>query len=121
MTNQYLPKPGATGLCVHQIAKCLAMQGHNVWTVCYADACTEDAFDGVKLKTIVPPTYMNGGNTSSVYYRRVQYVSSLISKFVHIKNYPLRSKKLVRTYYNAVEELLTDLNEFTIIASYTPL
>ena len=30
LTNAYLPKPGATGMCVHQIAKELSNRGHEV-------------------------------------------------------------------------------------------
>ena len=37
LTNQYLPKPGATGVCIHQLAKVLAAENHDVHVVCYAD------------------------------------------------------------------------------------
>ena len=48
LTNQYLPKPGATGLCVHQLAKELA-KDNNVWTVCYKDEDDRKAFDNVNI------------------------------------------------------------------------
>ena len=36
LTNQYLPKPGATGMCVHNVATELAKRGESVATVCYS-------------------------------------------------------------------------------------
>ena len=121
LTNQYLPKTGATGLCVHNIAKQLANEGNSVWTICYEDGDITKEFDGVKVKKVKIPSFLKNNQSSSNLKRKLQYIGSLFCKFIYIKNYPLRSMTLVHNYINEVEAILNNVDFVTIVASYTPL
>lgn len=120
LTNQYLPKPGATGLCIHQLAKELASEGNTVYTVCYADGDKLEECDGVNIRKIKIPMFLNDNQSASNLKRKTQYILSLFSKLIHINQYPLRSNSLVREYEKAIEALIEN-QKLTIIASYTPL
>lgn len=120
LTNQYLPKPGATGLCVHQLAKELA-KDNDVWTVCYEDEDDRNEFDGVKTIKINVPFFLRENNSKSNIARKIQYFGSLISKAVYFRQYPLRSRKLIKNYKKAVESIINSVGKATIVASYTPL
>lgn len=121
LTNQYLPKPGATGLCIHQIAKNLVCNGGNVWTVCYEDGDGENEYDGVKAVKINPPIFLRDNQSSSGLKRKIQYLESLCSKLVHLRKYPLRSNGLINSYREATEKIIKEVGKVTIVASYTPL
>lgn len=121
LTNQYLPKPGATGLCIHQLAKKLVENGENVYTICYADGDLAKEYDGVKVVKISIPSFLNDNQSASNLKRKLQYSMSLWSKLIHLHDYPLRSNKLIDEYVNAVKKLLKRMKNATIIASYTPL
>ena len=120
LTNQYLPKPGATGLCVHQLAKELA-KDNNVWTVCYKDEDDRKAFDNVNIIKIKVPFFLRENNNKSNISRKIQYFGSLISKAVYFRKYPLRSRKLIKNYEKAIESIVNSVGKATIVASYTPL
>lgn len=120
LTNQYLPKPGATGLCVHQLARELA-KDNNVWTVCYKDEDDRKEFDNVKIIKINVPFFLRENNSKSNIARKVQYYGSLYSKAVYFRQYPLRSRRLIKNYKKAIESILKSSGKATIIASYTPL
>ncbi len=121
LTNQYLPKPGATGLCVHQLAKNLVAKGKNVYTICYEDGNKEKQYDGVNIVKIHIPSFLNDNQSASNVKRKYQYCMSLFSKLIHLRKYPLRSIKLVYNYIKEVEKLILIHGSVTIIASYTPL
>lgn len=120
LTNQYLPKPGATGLCVHQLAKELA-KDNNVWTVCYKDEDDRKVFDDVNIIKIDVPFFLRENNSKRNIARKVQYYGSLFSKAMYFRRYPLRSRRLIKNYKKAIERILESVGEATIIASYTPL
>lgn len=120
LTNQYLPKPGATGLCVHQLAKELAKE-NNVWTVCYKDEDDSNVFDEVNIIKIDIPSFLRDNNNKSNIARKIQYCGSLLSKAIFLRYYPLRSRSLIQNYKNAIESILKSVDKATIIASYTPL
>ena len=119
LTNQYFPKPGATGLCVHHLAKELA-KDNNVWTVCYKDKDDRKVFDCVKTIKINVPFFLRENNKSSI-ARKMQYFGSLISKALYFRQYPLRSRKLIKNYKKAVESIIKSVDKAIIVASYTPL
>lgn len=121
LTNQYLPNPGATGLCVHQLAKQLAADGNEVFTVCYETVNLKKNYDGVKVIGVKPPVYCRDNVRGGRVYREYQNMVSRVSKLVYIGLYPLRSKSLVRRYKNAVREILKERTEVTLVASFTPL
>lgn len=118
LTNQYLPKPGATGLCVHQLAKELA-KDNNVWTVCYEDEDKRELFDYVNIIKIKVPFFLRENKSNIA--RKLQYFGSLISKAVYFRQYPLRSRKLINNYKKAIESIIYSVGKATIVASYTPL
>lgn len=116
LTNQYLPKPGATGMCVHAIAREMACRGHESTVICYEDTYHDALIDGVKVIKIPVPAFIS----STVISRRSQ-LASRISKLIHLFHYPLRSNRLVRHYVSAVKKCIKGKSEVTLIASYTPL
>lgn len=121
LTNQYLPKPGATGLCVHQLAKTLVKKGHSVFTVCYLDGDDTKEYDGVKVVKISVPLFLADSEKSSELNRKYKHFLSLWSKLIHLRQYPLRSAYLVNQYIKAIEHLLQKNEKVTIIATYTPI
>lgn len=121
LTNQYLPKPGATGLCMHQLAKSLVKDGNNVYTVCYEDGEIDREYDGVKIVKIHTPLYLKDNQSASNIRRKCQYWMSVFSKLLHIFQYPLRSNRLVFEYVKNIQKILKENGHSTIIASYTPL
>lgn len=121
LTNQYLPKPGATGLCVHQLAKQLASEGNEVYTVCYGTESMVDFYDGVNVVGVRPPMYLSEETFNSSLSKEIRKAVSRISKLVHITSYPLRSTALVHKYQHAVERIIKKKKTAKIIASYTPL
>lgn len=120
LTNQYLPQPGATGLCVHQLAKELA-KSNNVWTVCYKNEDDSKIIDGVNIIKIESPFFFKESNSVNYFARKIQSYGSLISKLIHFSQYPLRSRSLIKNYKKAVDSILKSREKATIIASYTPL
>ena len=120
LTNQYLPKPGATGLCVHLLAKELA-KDNNVWTVCYKDEDDRKVFDHVNIIKIKVPFFLRENTNKSNISRKIQYFGSLISKAVYFRKYPQRSRKLIKNYEKAIESIINSVGKATIVASYTPL
>ena len=121
LTGLYLPKPGATGMCVHQLAKEAVKRGHSVTTICYADGTEQESFDGVMVIKIQAPSYLQENMASSSLVKKINRVRSICSKLIHIRNYPLRSLTLVKSYYNAISGLLKESKEATIVASVNPL
>ncbi len=121
LTGHYLPKPGATGMCVHQLAKEAARRGHDVVTICYDDGDNTKDFDGVKIIRIVTPSFLKENMSASTTERKINHLRSLISKLVHIRRYPLRSTALVRRYTAEIEEQITNAENVVITASVNPL
>lgn len=121
LTGHYLPKPGATGMCVHQLAKEVARRGHNVVTICYDDDDDTKDFDGVEIIKIVIPSFLKENMSASTIERKANHLRSLISKFIHIRSYPLRSDALVRRYIAEIEKQITDAEHVVITASVNPL
>ena len=121
LTGHYLPKPGATGLCIHQLAKESARRGHDVTTICYADGDRTAAFDGVKTIKIDTPSFLRENISVSPLTRKLRHLCSMASKLIHIKKYPLRSPVVVRRYCKVLEAALADGAEITVVASVNPL
>ena len=120
LTNYYLPKPGATGMCVHQVAKALATNS-NVFTVCYEDNELINEKDGVKIRRVKVPYCLKRREKENRWDGLGRRCQSMFLKLIHLYNYPLRSRKLVRGYYASLCEILDKCGEATVIASYTPL
>jgi len=121
LTGQYLPKPGATGLCIHNIAKELASKGHKVTTICYDDGIKLDRADGVNIVKIRIPDHLKVIQTNNIFKKKTILFLSRLSKLINIRNYPLRSKSLIKKYAYAAEPLIKDENDIFVIASYVPL
>ena len=120
-TNQYLPKPGATGMCVHQLAKVLVERGNNVFSIVYDDNSSCSMYDGVKIIRVKTPFYLKKIENASKYIKKAQGVLSLLNKLVYLKKYPLRSKTLVKSYMEYGERIIKKNGSAVIVASYTPL
>ena len=122
LTGLYLPKPGATGLCVHQLAKEAVRRGHDVTTVCYEDSDRLAVIDGVKIVKIKTPSYLQENMAASLVKKRINHLNSIASKLIHIRKYPLRSMAIVNRYCHDVKRILSNTEgNVTIIASVNPL
>lgn len=121
LTGHYLPKPGATGMCVHQLAKETAKRGHDVTTICYEDNDYTKEFDGVKVIKIKQPSFLKESMVASTAKRKFNHLCSLVSKLVHIRNYPLRSMKTVKHYCEEIDKLIADEVQVVVVASVNPL
>lgn len=121
LTNQYLPKPGATGVCIHQLAKVLAAENHDVHVVCYADGEASTQYEGLNIHKINMPPYLKDSQNSGPFLRKMYHAGSLLSKLIHIRDYPLRSATLVRRYVAAAESIMAGKESVKLVASYTPL
>ena len=123
LTNQYLPKPGATGLCVHYVAKELVERGHSVNVICYSeDNDSQTTIEGINVIKIKVPYFLrDSGNTSKVLLLKRFF--SLFYKLIHYTSYPLRSKSLQNKYEKISHFLINRLGtENTLIVStYTPI
>lgn len=122
LTGKYMPTPGATGVCIHAIAKCLARQGEDVTTICYEDNSGMNEIDGVNICRIDAPSYFFDKQYQNKYEQIKDVWTSRLMKLAHINRYPLRSSKLLKAYVSSCMNLVSDHQaETTIIASYTPL
>ena len=122
LTNMYLPKPGATGLCVHQLAKEL-VKDNNVYTICYEDGFDKIDYDGIKVIKIKIPSYLKNQDNMSKIKKKINIIYSLLKKTIYFYVYPLRSKSLIRRYKKNIEAIINNVKDgnIKIIASYTPL
>ena len=123
VTGRYLPKPGATGLCIHQIAKEAASRGINTTTICYSDGIELHEADGVYVDKISTPYYLRKNKSANKIIIAFNHISSIFNKLVHIHNYPVRSLKLINSYENAIQERISmcGTEDITIIASVNPI
>lgn len=121
LTNQYLPEPGATGLCIHKIASALATEDNEVYTVCYKFDGTPEEADNVSIIGVKTPTFLNESKKKTPISSLAKRVASIQAKLAHIRSYPLRSVSLVNRYISEVDKIMTKRNSAKIIASYTPL
>ena len=122
LTNQYLPKPGATGMCVHSVASELAKRGYSVSTICYSfdSSYHFEIIDDVNVYYIPVPFHLRDNNISSK-LKNVYKILSRLSKLIYLSRYPLRSGLLVKRFYNKLLSIINRQLHVTIIASYTPL
>lgn len=122
LTNHYLPKPGATGLCVHQIAKTLKERGHRVQVVCYDNGDANNSqFDGVNIIRVKEPFYFTDYSEKNVLRRRVARLFSLLAKLLYINSYPKRSSLLIKKFEIKLDELLLHNMDSIVVSTYTPL
>lgn len=121
LTNQYLPSPGATGLCVHQLAKNLVGVGNNVWVICYETKNMDLIYDGVNILPVKTPFYLENKPNEFKLLKILRRLCSLGCKLFHLNNYPLRSSALVKRYIKTVESILNKMDKVVLVSSYTPL
>ena len=121
LTNYYLPRPGATGVCIHQLAKEIKKHGNDCTVICYHDEQSEQIIDGVKIERIDIPFYLNTTKKQGYIRRWIHRVLTILQKGMHILKYPLKSNKLVSNYLNSLKVVIGRNVESVVIASYTPL
>ena len=120
LTNQYYPVPGATGVCIHQIAKYLVSKGNKVSVICYGTQNKKDVSENIDIYSIKAQSYLFKEKCSSKLLVKINRFRQLFDKLIHIQNYPLRSFSLVRRFVNTAKKILKDDPNVTFIASYTP-
>ena len=116
LTSQYLPRAGATGFCIHMVARELA-KSSKVTVICYDDGEPLEAVEGVSVRKIKIPKSLR----MTGYGGKYQKFHLLWLKLKNIYRYPFRSNTLLRNYIQETEGLLSSSNDTTIIASFTPL
>lgn len=121
LTNYYLPRPGATGVCIHQLAKEIKKHGNDCTVICYQDEHNEKIIDGVKIERIDIPFYLNTTKKHGYIRRWINRVLTILHKSMHILKYPLKSNKLVKNYLKLLKVVIQRNVESVLIASYTPL
>lgn len=121
ITNQYLPKPGATGICVHAIAKTFAAEGGDVHVVCYNDNKEELLIDNVKIHKVAAPFHLKDLRNPSLLLFYCQRILSVLSKLIYIRRYPLRSFILSDRLYKCASRYITDSKNVVVMATYTPV
>lgn len=115
LTGRYVPRPEATGLCIHKLAKDLASKGCDVETFCYGDKKDIFEIDGVCIAQLKTPSYMLEKEKTPF-----NVFVSRIHKLLNFFNYPLRSKKMRNTFVYEVLKTIDESDDIVIIASYTP-
>lgn len=123
ITNQYLPAPGATGMCVHYVASEIAHRGFHVSVICYSNdgKYHEELNNNVCVYKVPVPFFLREISTNRSFFKKNFRLLSIAAKLVHIKDYPLRSTLLVSRYVKTIKQIMGPSNETTVIASYTPL
>lgn len=121
LTGKYLPTPGATGVCVHILAKYLAGKGECVTAICYEDGSGQNRIDGVEIVRKKTPSFFFDKQYQNRFERFKDVWLSRFMKLIHINQYPLRSSTLLKRYASTCVKLLKGCDEAVIIASYTPL
>lgn len=123
ITNQYLPTPGATGMCVHYVASEIAHRGFHVSVICYSNdgKYHEELYNNVSVYKVPVPFFLREISTNRSFLKKIFRLSAMAAKLVHIKDYPLRSTLLVSRYVKTIKQIMGPSNETTIVASYTPL
>ncbi len=121
LTGQYLPNPGATGGCVHKIAKCMVQKGYAATTICYQSKEAPEEIDGVRIVGIKPLAFDKFKGTKSLLIKKGLQLQSMVNKLVYLNYYPMKSKSLIRRYIKAVERIIDVQEDVTVIASYVPV
>ena len=121
LTGQYMPKPGATGLCIHRIAEYLAESGNNVTVVCYEDGLSYQSDCGIQIFKIPVPAYLSESRSSGQFRKKAALFRSRLAKLIHLKRYPLQSESLVKRFAKAVGKLSCGKEDVTVVASVNPL
>lgn len=123
ITNQYLPTPGATGMCVHSVASEIAQRGFQVSVVCYSNdgKYHEDLYNNLKVYKVPVPFFLREIQSNRSFLKRIFRLFSMAAKLVHIREYPLCSTLLVSRYVRTIKRIIDVNNQTTIVASYTPL
>lgn len=117
LTNQYLPRPGATGVCVHNLAKELVLRGEYVDVICYSDnsITDESVIAGVHIHRIPIPHCFDVSPTI------IQSILSWFRKLLFIRKYPLRSGIVVKRYLRVLKHLVNNSERVVVISTYTPI
>lgn len=121
LTGQYMPKPGATGYCIHNIAECLSEGGNDVTVICYSDNLDYSPNCNMQVLKIQTPEYLSSYRSKSKVVNVINNYRSILCKLFHLNKYPLRSSALVRRFARAVEKTAQKEKDITVIASVNPL
>lgn len=121
LTGQYMPKPGATGYCIHNIAECLSEDGNDVTVICYSDNLEYTLNCNMQVLKIQAPGYLSSYRSQSKVVNVINNYLSILCKLFHLNKYPLRSSALVRRFARAVEKTAKKEKDITVIASVNPL
>ena len=123
ITNQYLPAPGATGMCVHSVASEIAYRGFHVSVICYSNdgKYHEEIYNNLRVYKVPVPFFLREIQGKGSFFKKVFRLLSMTAKLVHIRDYPLRSTLLVSRYVKTIKRIIDVNNQTTIVASYTPL
>lgn len=123
VTNNYMPRPGGTGICVHFVARELLKRGYTIYVISYDDEKGKERFiyEGINVIKVKTPFFLKGRSAASRARRFFAYTCSLIAKLLYIHKYPLRSYGLVRSYKKELINILNDNPYSTVVSTFTPI
>lgn len=116
-----MPKPGATGYCVHNIAEFLATEGNDVTVICYQDNLDYIPDCNMKVLKIKVPGFLNSYRSKSKLINTVNNYRSRLCKLIHLNKYPLRSTATVKHFAKAAKKVAENEDNVTVIASVNPV
>ena len=123
LTDYYLPKPSAVGVCIEAIANELRQKGNKVFVVCFEDGLTADNSSGVTVRKVRVPSFL-ASVSGKGFKAKINHFESVFCKLIHINQYPLRSKSLVNVIVSEVESIIKSFppnEEIELVAAYNPI
>lgn len=130
LTNYYLPKPLANGVCVQKLAECYAKKSIDTFVICFRRKGEKktDYINGVHVIRISVPLYhelsffanANTDRTIGTFAGKISIAIGRFKKLVHFNEYPLRDTIIVQRYINKATKLVRNGCIDTLVGVYTP-
>jgi hypothetical protein len=131
MTDFYLPKPLANGICIHQIALTLKEMGYEIHISSFKmdRQLEEENYEGIYIHRVKPRLFFKlrsyGEDNVKSLMGQISYkLAMFINKFkkiLYLPFYPITSPLFIWRYYRRVNLLHRKYKFDTIISVYNPI
>ena len=131
MTDAFLPKALANGICVHQIAKSLIEMGYEVHIISYKKKGESkyEIIDQIKIHRVKQRLFfalrLYGEENANSFLGKIAYnlamVINKVKKLIYISHYPMTSVIFTLRYYFKAKKLHKEHNIDLIISVYNPI
>ena len=131
MTDAFLPKALANGICVHQISLKLIDMGYEVHIIAYKkkSESKSETIDQINIHRVRQRLFFRlrlyGEENANSFLGRISYnlamVINKIKKLIYIKNYPMTSIVFTLRYYFKAKKLHTKYHFDLTISVYNPI